>query len=293
MERKLLLGIDFNNVLFSSYYGSPLLNSKGMNINAIKGFFFKLKLLKETFNPDYIVLSNDISRSRTFRRKLYKPYKAQRKVHNDDIINQMKYTMNISALLGYPIINHELYEADDILGMISQYTHENDIDMIIVSSDKDLYQLINDTTYIYSPRNKELIDMKWLYDKYHLTPDQWIELKMLQGDRSDNIPGIPGIGEVTALKLMQQFNSIESIYKHLGYIRPNIRELLKKGESILPLTRELVTIIKDYTKIDFKPQMIEPNERYEQEIYSIIEELEIYSLFNVMNYSLFIDKPKQ
>lgn len=293
MERKLLLGIDFNNVLFSSYYGSPLLNSKGMNINAIKGFFFKLKLLKETFNPDYIVLSNDISRSRTFRRKLYKPYKAQRKVHNDDVINQMKYAMNISALLGYPIINHELYEADDILGMISQYTHENDIDMIIVSSDKDLYQLINDTTYIYSPRNKELIDMKWLYDKYHLTPDQWIELKMLQGDRSDNIPGVPGIGEVTALKLMQQFNSIESIYKHLGYIRPNIRELLKKGESILPLTRELVTIIKDYTKIDFKPQMIEPNERYEQEIYSIIEELEIYSLFNVMNYSLFIDKPKQ
>ena len=290
MEKKLIIGIDFNNLLFGSYYGEKLINSKGMNVNAIKGFFFKLKALKDTFDPDYIVFANDLSREKTFRRKLYKPYKAQRKDHDPDIMLQMKYASQISALLGYPFINNELYEADDILGMISKYATENDMYFIIVSSDRDLYQLINDNVFIYSYKNKEVIDKQWMYNKYKLTPDQWIELKMLQGDRSDNIPGIPGVGEVTALKLMQQFGSIESIYSHMGYHKPGLREVLKNNESILPLTRELVTIITDYTKIGFTPDMLNPNERYEQEIYNILEELELYSLFNIMNYSLFIDK---
>ena len=290
MEKKLIIGIDFNNLLFGSYYGEKLINSKGMNVNAIKGFFFKLKALKDTFDPDYIVFANDLSREKTFRRKLYKPYKAQRKDHDPDVMLQMKYTSQISALLGYPFINNELYEADDILGMISKYATENDMYFIIVSSDRDLYQLINDNVFIYSYKNKEVIDKQWMYNKYKLTPDQWIELKMLQGDRSDNIPGIPGVGEVTALKLMQQFGSIESIYSHMGYHKPGLREVLKNNESILPLTRELVTIITDYTKIGFTPDMLNPNERYEQEIYNILEELELYSLFNIMNYSLFIDK---
>lgn len=290
MEKKLIIGIDFNNLLFGSYYGEKLINSKGMNVNAIKGFFFKLKALKDTFDPDYIVFANDLSREKTFRRKLYKPYKAQRKDHDPDVMLQMKYASQISALLGYPFINNELYEADDILGMISKYATENDMYFIIVSSDRDLYQLINDNVFIYSYKNKEVIDKQWMYNKYKLTPDQWIELKMLQGDRSDNIPGIPGVGEVTALKLMQQFGSIESIYSHMGYHKPGLREVLKNNESILPLTRELVTIITDYTKIGFTPDMLNPNERYEQEIYNILEELELYSLFNIMNYSLFIDK---
>lgn len=290
MEKKLIIGIDFNNLLFGSYYGEKLINSKGMNVNAIKGFFFKLKALKDTFDPDYIVFANDLSREKTFRRKLYKPYKAQRKDHDPDVMLQMKYTSQISALLGYPFINNELYEADDILGMISKYATENDMYFIIVSSDRDLYQLINDNVFIYSYKNKEVIDKQWMYNKYKLTPNQWIELKMLQGDRSDNIPGIPGVGEVTALKLMQQFGSIESIYSHMGYHKPGLREVLKNNESILPLTRELVTIITDYTKIGFTPDMLNPNERYEQEIYNILEELELYSLFNIMNYSLFIDK---
>lgn len=290
MEKKLIIGIDFNNLLFGSYYGEKLINSKGMNVNAIKGFFFKLKALKDTFDPDYIVFANDLSREKTFRRKLYKPYKAQRKDHDPDVMLQMKYASQISALLGYPFINNELYEADDILGMISKYATENDMYFIIVSSDRDLYQLINDNVFIYSYKNKEVIDKQWMYNKYRLTPNQWIELKMLQGDRSDNIPGIPGVGEVTALKLMQQFGSIESIYSHMGYHKPGLREVLKNNESILPLTRELVTIITDYTKIGFTPDMLNFNERYEQEIYNILEELELYSLFNIMNYSLFINK---
>ena len=98
MTNKLVLAIDFNNILFGSYYGAPLINSRGMNVNAIKGFFFKLRSLKETFNPDYIVMANDLSREKTFRRKMYPPYKAQRKPHDEDIINQLKYAQQLNGL---------------------------------------------------------------------------------------------------------------------------------------------------------------------------------------------------
>lgn len=290
MDRKLVIGIDFNNMFFGSYYGEKLINSKGDNVNAVKGFFFKLKLIKDTFNPDYIVFCNDISRSKTFRRKLYKPYKAQRKETDIDVVNQMRYASRLINLLGYEFINNELYEADDVLGMISKYANERDMDMIISSTDRDLYQLINDHTYIYSHRNKEIIDKNWLYEKYKVDPDQWIELKMLQGDRSDNIPGIQGVGEVTALKLIHQYINIENIYNHLGSIKPSLRDVLLKGRSILPLTRELVTIITDYTKINFEQSMLERKEVQTQQIYEFIEDLEIYSLFNVMNYSLLLNK---
>lgn len=289
-DRKLVIGIDFNNILFGSYYGQKLINSKGINVNAIKGFFFKIKSLKEMFEPDYIILANDISREKTFRRKLYKPYKAQRKSHDEDIIKQLKYASHIASLLGYPFINNELYEADDVLGMISNYTTEHNMDMIIASSDKDLYQLINDKTFILSPKNKDLIDPFWLMDNYKLTPQQWIELKMLQGDRSDNIPGIPGIGEVTALRLMQQFGSIDNIYQHLNSLKPALKDILIKGKDILPITRDLVTIVTDYSKINFKGDMLNRNEIYQDELFNVLRELELYSLFNVMNYSLLDNK---
>lgn len=289
-DRKLVIGIDFNNMVFGSYYGQSLINSKGMNVNAIKGFFFKIKALKEMFNPDYIVICNDLSREKTFRRKIYKPYKAQRKTHDADIMLQLKYAAQIAALLGYPFINNEYYEADDILGMISRFTSDHDMDMIIASSDKDMYQLVSDKTFILSPKNKDLIDESWMMDNYKLTPQQWIELKMLQGDRSDNIPGIPGVGEITALKLMQQFGSIDGIYQHLGSLKPSLKDMLVKGESVLPITRELVTIVTDYTKIGLTEEMLQRNEIFLNELFSVLEELELHSLFNVVNYSLLPSK---
>lgn len=291
--RPLVLGIDFNNMVFGSYYSEKLINSKEINVNAIKGFFFKLKMLKDYLNPDYIVFANDLSRDRTFRRKLYKPYKAQRKMIDEDISTQFKYTSQIAALLGYPFINNELYEADDVLGMISKYATDNNMDMIISSSDKDLYQLINEHVYIFSHRNKELIDNILFQEKYKITPSQWIELKMLQGDRSDNIPGIDGIGEVTALKLLQQYNTIENIYGHLGSLKPSLRELLKNGKDRLPLIRELVTIITDYTKIGFNGDMLNLNERFTDDLFNLLEELELYSLYDVMRYSLLLDKREE
>lgn len=288
--KKLVMGIDFNNTLFGSYYGEKLINSKGVNVNAVKGFFFKMQSLKQIFDPDYIVIANDLSRERTFRRKLYKPYKAQRKPMDTDIFNQMRITEQICSLIGYPFINNAEYEADDILGMVARFANENDMDMVLISTDRDLYQLVRDRTVIYNSRSKDLIDRGWMYDKYKLTPEQWIELKMLQGDRSDNIPGIPGIGEVTALKLMQQYGSIDGIYGHLNCLKPALRETLLSGKDVLPLTRELVTIVTDYTKVGITEDQLKMKEAFPSELYALLGELEIPSLFNVMKYSLLIPK---
>lgn len=285
---KIVLCIDFNNVVFMSYYSQPLLNSKNMNVNAIKGFFYKLKSYIETFNPTHIVVCNDISRSKTFRRKMYKAYKSQRKESDPDIVLQMEYVSRLISLLGIPIINNELYEADDLLGMISRLVSENmeDTDTVIVSSDRDLYQLIDDHTFIMNPKNGEIIDSYWLEDNYKLTPDQWIELKMLQGDRGDNIPGIPGIGEVSALRLITEYNDIENVYKHLNQVKPKISDLLIRHKDDLDLMRKLVTIVTDYKLLDLNLDMLKMKDPIASEILLILNELELYSLINIFNYDL-------
>lgn len=290
MDKKIVLGIDFNNMLIGSYYGEKLYNSKKMNVNAIKGFFFRLKMLKDTFDPDYIVFANDLSREITFRRKLYKPYKANRKPLDPEIGPQMKYASQLVSLLGYRFINNPEYEGDDILGMLSRLANDNDMYMVLASSDRDMYQVITDETFIYSPKSKELIDKAYMYRKYQLTPAQWIEYKMLLGDNGDNIPGVPGVGEVSALKFLHEFGSIDEIYKHLGSFKPAIKESLIASKDMLPLTRELITIVTDYNKIGLTVDQLNRGEIFTDELFSLINELEIYSLYNIMNYSLLMDK---
>lgn len=285
--RKLILIIDFNNVLFTSYYGQKLINQHGYNVNAVKGFFTKLKNLKDIFDPDFIVFARDLSRVKTFRRKLFPDYKAQRKPMDPDIFSQMKMAQQIVALLGFSIISHELYEADDIMGMISRFGEEHEMDSIIISSDRDMYQLITDHTFVMSPRNSDLIDKNYLQEHYQLTPDQWIELKILQGDRSDNIPGIPGIGEVTALQLMQQYGSIQNIYQSMDQLKPKIQSLLTKYQDTLDLTRKLVTIETNYTLIDLKEEMLYRHDVFTNEVWDILADQQLYSLFDIMQYSLF------
>lgn len=285
--RKLILIIDFNNFLFTSYYGQKLINQHGYNVNAVKGFFTKLKNLKDIFDPDFIVFARDLSRVKTFRRKLFPDYKAQRKPMDPDIFSQMKMAQQIVALLGFSIISHELYEADDIMGMISRFGEEHEMDSIIISSDRDMYQLITDHTFVMSPRTSDLIDKNYLQEHYQLTPDQWIELKILQGDRSDNIPGIPGIGEVTALQLMQQYGSIQNIYQSMDQLKPKIQSLLTKYQDTLDLTRKLVTIETDYTLIDLKEEMLYRHDVFTNEVWDILADQQLYSLFDIMQYSLF------
>lgn len=285
---KIILCIDFNNIAFMSCYNSPMYNSKNIPIHGIKSFFYKMKSFIETFQPSYIIFSNDIDRNKTFRRKLYKPYKANRKPSDPDMKIQMEYIMRLVALMGYPILNNELYEADDVLGMISRLVSNEteEYDTVIISSDKDLYQLIDNRTYVMSPKNNEIIDLFYLENNYQLTPSQWIELKMLQGDRGDNIPGIPGIGEISAIRLLKEYKSIENIYNHLNQLRPKTSELLTQHKEQLPLWKELVTIITDYKILNLDMNNLKITQSFPSEIYLLLNELELSSMINLFQYEL-------
>lgn len=290
MERKLILGIDYNNMLYSSFYGPEVINSKQMNVNAINGFFFKLKKLKEFLNPDYIIICNDLGREKTFRRKLYPAYKSNRNATPSSIGEQIPYGLRILSSLGYPILNDDNYEADDLLGMLSRYTMDNDMSMIIASSDKDFFQLINDSVNIFNMRYQEIIDKEWIWDKYKLIPDQLIDLKALIGDKSDNIPGAYGIGERTGLDLLHKFETLDGIYKNLETIRPVLRNRLEIDKRIVELSKTLGTILTDYKLIALDESKLLRKDPDLGELRETINYLELYQLHNIMKFSLLHDK---
>lgn len=279
----LILGIDFNNMVYGSYYGNPLYNKQGKNVNAIRGFFTKFQLIVDNLNPDYVVFANDLSRTNTFRRKLYENYKAQRKPTDDDVIFQVQQTSILVKALGFKFLNDPLYEADDILGMISKWCVDNNHDMIIISSDRDLYQLINEHVQIYSFIKHEMINSEYMEEHYKLTPAQWIELKMIQGDPSDNIPGIKGIGKVTAQELMNQYGNINNIYANINNLKNGIRDKLIAGSDTLPLMRELVSIVTDYNKINFDLNLLKRSKPDQETISNVLYYLQIPSLIPVLN----------
>ena len=279
----LILGIDFNNMIYGSYYGNPLYNKQGKNVNAIRGFFTKFQLIFDNLNPDYVVFANDLGRTNTFRRKLYENYKAQRKPTDDDVIFQINQTSILVKALGFKFLNDPLYEADDILGMVSKWCVDNNHDMVIISSDRDLYQLINEHVQIYSFIKHEMINSEYMEEHYKLTPSQWIELKMIQGDPSDNIPGIKGIGKVTAQELMNQYGNINNIYANINNLKNGIRDKLIAGSDALPLMRELVTIVTDYNKINFDLNLLKRSKSDQETISNVLYYLQIPSLIPVLN----------
>lgn len=286
MSKPLVLLIDFNNVLYSHYYSAPLTNSKGEHVQAIKGFIMRLKSLREAFNPDYIVICHDVSRTKTFRREMYPLYKSNRKGTDEDVIFQMNATLSLLALMGYSIIGNERYEADDLLGMASRLAEELGMESIIVSADRDLYQLITYNTKIWSFKKGCMIDIPYMFDHYGLKPSQWIDLKILQGDKSDNIPGIEGIGEKTALQLMRGFGSIKDIYNCIDKLSKTLQAKLRAGKEVIPVTRTLVTIVTDYKLVQMTEKTFYRGEIFRDELYRRIGELEIPSIVGPIKYGL-------
>ena len=289
-NRKLVLEIDFYNMVFGSYHSKPLINQLGQNVNAIIGFFNKLKFMKETFNPDYIVAASDMSRNTTFRRKIYPPYKAQRKPKDENIMWQCRIIKQMFGLLGFQVIENSFYEADDLLGMMAKYNHEHNMKTIIVSGDRDLYQLVDDDVFLVSPVSGAFVDREYIRKYYDLTPEQWIDLKILKGDPSDNIKGVEGIGDKTAMKLMHTYGSLNKIYDSLINIHPPIAKRLERAIPNLQLIRELVTIITDYTRINYDMKMILRREPFVKELFDVISYIGAPSLAEPMRQCLLPQK---
>ncbi|MCH5203843.1 MAG: DNA polymerase I [Oscillospiraceae bacterium] len=239
---KLLL-IDGNSIMNRAYYGIRLLsNKKGVHTNALTGFLnIYLKLLKEE-KPDFIAAAFDL-KAPTFRHKMYEEYKAGRHQMPDELREQMPIIKDILRALGVSVLETEGYEADDIIGTLSRAAKENGAECVISTGDRDSFQLINEKVTVRLASNKE--DIIYTPDKiaevYGVMPREMLEVKALMGDSSDNIPGVAGIGEKTALSLISKYHSVEWIYEHLDEIEvtKSVRAKLENGKDSAELSRKL------------------------------------------------------
>ncbi len=280
--KKLIL-VDGNNLMFRSYYatlytGRLMKNSKGVVTNALYGFATMINKIIEEEKPKYMAVAFDIGKN--FRHDMYEDYKAGRKETPDDLKKQMPVARKILDGMGIKYYEVENYEADDIIGTITKMT-ENDpeFDSTIVSSDKDLLQLISDETDVKLLRQKDHIRMneKTFKEEYGIEPIKIIDLKALAGDSSDNIPGVKGIGEITALKLLREHGSLEQIYANIDNIKGAVQKRLIDGRKDAFFSKEMCTIYRDVplenTSLEDMKYTGE-NELLEE----IYKELEFYSL---------------
>lgn len=239
---KLLL-IDGNSIMNRAFYGIKGLSSKsGFPTNALTGFLrIYFKLMKEE-NPDHIAAAFDL-KSPTFRHKMYSDYKAGRHAMPDELAAQMPVIRTLLREMGIPVIELEGYEADDIIGTLSRVAAENNSDCVIMTGDRDSFQLVNERVTVRLASNKE--DIHYTPEKirevYGVEPRQMLEVKALMGDSSDNIPGVKGIGEKTALSLIQNYHSVSEIYEHLPALELTkaVRNKLELGKDDAALSRTL------------------------------------------------------
>ena len=241
--------IDGHSILNRAFYGIPdLTNGEGLHTNAVYGFLNIMFKVLEEEKADYLAVAFDL-KAPTFRHKMYDAYKGTRKPMPEELREQVPVMKEMLTAMGIPLMMLEGYEADDLIGTVSLEMEQKGLEVSVVSGDRDLLQLASDTTCIRIPKTKrtgtEVEDYysKDVLEKYQVTPVQIIDLKALMGDASDNIPGIPGVGEKTAAKIISEFGTIENAYEHVEEIRPNkARESLKNNYELAQLSKKLATI---------------------------------------------------
>lgn len=248
--KKVIL-VDGNNLLFRSYYatayqGNFMKNSKGFPTNALYGFVNMINKIINDEKPEYMLVAFD--KGKTFRHDKYEDYKAGRIEMPNELKQQFPVAKEILTNLGIKWFEIDNYEADDIVGTLSKMIDDcDDYRGLIVSSDKDLLQLITDKVIMkmLKPKDYVMMTKETFFDVYGLTPEKMIDIKALQGDSSDNIPGVKGIGEKTALKLLQEYGSLEAIYDNLAYIKGAAATKLINGRDKAFESKDLVTIYKE------------------------------------------------
>ena len=251
MDRKIVL-IDGLSILNRAFFGLPdLTNSEGLHTNAIYGFLNILFRILEEEKPQHLAVAFDVSKP-TFRHEMYKEYKGTRKGMADELRQQVPVMKEMLRAMGVCVYEQPGYEADDVLGTVAKIAQQEGMRVSIISGDRDLLQLATDKIQIRIPKTKKggtEIENYYAADvleHYQVTPKQFIDVKALMGDASDNIPGIPGVGEKTATKIIAEYDSIENAYAHVDEIKPNkAQESLRDNYEIAQLSKVLATIITD------------------------------------------------
>ena len=280
--------VDGNNLMFRSYFatlysGSTLRNKKGFPTNAIYGFVNMINKIISEEKPMYIAVAFDIGK--TFRHEKYDYYKGKRDNTPDELKEQFPIAKQILTAMNIKYFELQGYEADDIIGTFSEKCEQDDdFKALIVSSDKDLLQLITDQTEVKLLKTKDYIrmDYKTFYDTYGIEPIKMIDLKALMGDASDNIPGVKGIGEKTALKLLTTYGSLSSIYEHIDEIKGSVKDKLIQDKDNAYMSYDIATIYKDVPlNVELEELAYIPKDK--NELYKIYNELEFYSLIKESN----------
>ena len=280
--KKILL-VDGNNLVFRSYYataytGVIMRNSKGFPTNALYGFINMMNKIIREEKPDYILVAFD--KGKTFRHQEYSEYKAGRSDTPDDLKVQFPKAKEVLKAMGIKYHEMDNYEADDIIGTLSSLAHiDPDFTSEIISSDKDLLQLIEDDVVVRVLKSSDhiIMDHDRFVSEYGVEPIKMIDLKALMGDSSDNIPGVAGVGEKTAIKLIQEYQSIDGIYENIDSIKGKLQEKLIKDKDNCYKSYNLATIVKDI-KLDFTLEDCKYTGIDNLKFKSILEELEFKSL---------------
>lgn len=279
-----LLLIDANSIVHRAYHALPnLMTSKGAHTGAIYGFLTIFLRIVAELSPTHVAAAFDL-KAPTFRHKLYAPYKGTRKPMDAELAEQFEPLKELLALMRVPVVSKEGYEADDILGTLSAHT---DDDTVILTGDRDSFQLVSPTTRIYWTKkgvsDVEVIDLARLAAD-GFTPQSFIDYKALRGDPSDNIPGVPGVGEKTAKLLLEQYKTLDEVLDHASEVKGKLGETLSASREIAELSRTLATIDKD-VPLEIDEESLRFSGVYSEDVRSRLRELELNSLAGRMTFA--------
>jgi DNA polymerase I len=276
-----LVLVDGSAVFHRGYHAIPhLSNAEGIPTNATYGFTTILLKMLGDLRPKYAIVTWDKS-SQTFRKEMYPEYKATRKKQPDDLYAQIPYAREVTEALGLPWIELENFEADDIIGTLGRQAEKQGLETIIATGDLDELQLIDQNTRVYTMRrgftDTVIYDLEALKDRYGVTPKQFIDLKALKGDASDNIPGVEGVGEKTARDLITTYGSLDGVYEHVGELKGKLKERLEANKDMAYLSQKLSAIVCDAPiKLDLTAAHVG---RYDkQHIHELFRRLEFKTL---------------
>ncbi|WP_418572810.1 DNA polymerase I [Intestinibacter bartlettii] len=246
MEKRLII-IDGNSIINRAFYALPdMSNSEGLKTNAIFGFVRMMFKIIEDYQPTHMSVAFD-KKAPTFRHKQYADYKAGRKKMPDELAQQLQPLKDLLDKFNINRLELEGYEADDLIGTVARLGEENDFKVYIVTGDKDAIQLASHktTTLITKKGVGEVEEYNYdsVLERYEMTPTQFIDLKGLMGDKSDNIPGVPGVGEKTGIKLLKQYSTIENLIEHTDELKGSIKKKIEENKELALMSKELATII--------------------------------------------------
>jgi len=285
-SKKLVL-IDGHAILHRAYHAlPPLTGPDGKLLNAAYGFCTMLLKVVNDLKPDYLVVAFDLAKP-TFRHEEFIGYQANRPKMDKELSSQIGTVYEILKAMGIPIFTKEGYEADDVIGTLSQKASSKNVKTVIVTGDRDIFQLVNKKTRVYIPlrglSEARLFDEKEVEKKMGISPSQIVDYKALVGDASDNYPGVLGIGPKTASKLLKEFDNFEKIYKNLDKVEEkfgkSVKKKLEKGRDAAELSRKLAEIITDIPiKLNLTKAQFKFTEKEREKTIEKLEELGFKSL---------------